>query len=218
MQHARPLTAPRDAEETQTLETKIASRAELVVSGMATIPEAVKVFAPNVTVEVKTPDGTLGKGFARERAARCGQLHAAPDSCSTLPSPVPKGTTLAVLKGPSNEMLQLERPVLNIVGRLSGIATGTRKFHEAMIAAAGTDCKTKLLDTRKVRGPCIPNTSESMMVAVLCVASPDWWMPRCRRRPASVCWRSMPCAAGEVTATASGCPMLCSSKIITSRA
>jgi nicotinate-nucleotide pyrophosphorylase len=47
------------AEETQTLETKIASRAELVVCGMATIPEAVKVFAPNVTVEVKTPDGTL---------------------------------------------------------------------------------------------------------------------------------------------------------------
>ena len=50
----------RAAEETQTLETKIASRAELVVSGMATIPEAVNVFAPNVTVEVKTPDGTLG--------------------------------------------------------------------------------------------------------------------------------------------------------------
>lgn len=64
---------------------------------------------------------------------------------------MPKGATLAILKGPSNEMLQLERPVLNIVGRLSGIATGTRTFHEAMIAAAGPDCKTKLLDTRKVR-------------------------------------------------------------------
>ena len=40
------LTAENDmcAEETQTLETKIASRAELVVCGMATIPEAVKVF------------------------------------------------------------------------------------------------------------------------------------------------------------------------------
>mgnify|MGYP001968413116 CR=1 FL=1 len=75
------------SEETQTLETKIASRAELVVCGMATIPEAVKVFAPNVAVEVKTSDGTL----------------------------VPKGTTLAILRGPSNEMLQLERPVLNIV-------------------------------------------------------------------------------------------------------
>ena len=109
------------SEETQTLETKIASRAELVVCGMATIPEAVKVFAPNVAVEVKTSDGTL----------------------------VPKGTTLAILRGPSNEMLQLERPVLNIVGRLSGIATGTRKYHEAMLAVAGPDCKTKLLDTRK---------------------------------------------------------------------
>ena len=89
--------------------------------GMATIPEAVKVFAPNVCVDVKTPDGTF----------------------------VPKGTTLAVLRGPSNEMLQLERPVLNIVGRLSGIATSTRVYHQAMLAAAGPDCKCKLLDTRK---------------------------------------------------------------------
>ena len=66
------------------------------------------------------------------------------------PAAVPKGTTLAILRGPSNEMLQLERPVLNIVGRLSGIATGTRAFHQAMIDAAGPDCKSKLLDTRKV--------------------------------------------------------------------
>lgn len=58
-------------EETQTLETKIASRAELVVSGMATIPEAVKVFAPNVTVEVKTPDGTLGD--LREKKCRANE-------------------------------------------------------------------------------------------------------------------------------------------------
>merc|ERR1719329_588598 len=115
------LTCKVTLEETQTLETKNASRAELVVCGMATIPEAVKVFAPSVTVEVKTPDGTL----------------------------VPKGTTLAILKGPSNEMLQLERPVLNIVGRLSGISTGTRRYNEAMLAVAGADCKTKLLDTRK---------------------------------------------------------------------
>jgi len=43
------------------------------------------------------------------------------------------GTTLAILRGPSNEMLQLERPVLNIVGRLSGISTGTRRYHEAII-------------------------------------------------------------------------------------
>jgi len=30
-------------------------------------------------------------------------------------------------------MLQLERPVLNIVGRLSGISTGTRRYHEGII-------------------------------------------------------------------------------------
>ena len=113
------------------METKIASRAELVVCGMAVIPEAVKVFAPNVTVEIMTPDGTL----------------------------VPKGTALAVLKGPSNEMLQLERPVLNIVGRLSGIATGTRKYHQAILDAAGQDCKTKLLDTRKVSVVPAPSSS-----------------------------------------------------------
>ena len=73
------------------------------------------------------------------------------ESARASDDPFLPGTTLAILKGPSNEMLQLERPVLNIVGRLSGISTGTRRYNEAMLAVAGADCKTKLLDTRKVR-------------------------------------------------------------------
>jgi nicotinate-nucleotide pyrophosphorylase len=55
-------------------------------------------------------------------------------ACGVPPtSRVLAGTTLAILRGPSNEMLQLERPVLNIVGRLSGISTGTRRYHEGII-------------------------------------------------------------------------------------
>lgn len=39
--------------------------------------------------------------------------------------------------------------MLNTVGRMSGIASRTRDFREAMLRAAGADCKTRLLDTRK---------------------------------------------------------------------
>mmetsp|Transcript_59585 Transcript_59585/g.140979 ORF Transcript_59585/g.140979 Transcript_59585/m.140979 type:complete len:325 (+) Transcript_59585:48-1022(+) len=115
------LTCAVMLEEAQELEARIMSRAELVTSGLATLPEALKLFAPNVTISGVVPDGTK----------------------------VPKGTPLATFKGPSSEMLRLERPVLNLVGRLSGIATRTAIFHEAMVAAAGADCRAKLLDTRK---------------------------------------------------------------------
>ncbi len=37
-----------------------------------------------------------------------------------------QGTVLATLKGPSHQLLRLERTVLNTVSRLSGIATRTR--------------------------------------------------------------------------------------------
>ena len=65
-------------------------------------------------------------------------------------------------------MLQLERPVLNIVGRLSGISTGTRRYNEAMLAVAGADCKTKLLDTRKVS---IRARDRAMYMCYVCVCA-----------------------------------------------
>ncbi len=58
--------------------------------------------------------------------------------------PFPKGIKLAKVKGPSVSLLKGERTALNFLQRLTGIATTTRQFVEALAGA-----KTKILDTRK---------------------------------------------------------------------
>ncbi|KAJ1486188.1 hypothetical protein T484DRAFT_1790459 [Baffinella frigidus] len=191
------------AELVTSAEARIMSRAELVTSGLATLPEALKLFAPNVsissdvarwlatlpealklfapnvTISGVVPDGTKswkvgnvtisgvvsdGTKALKLFAPNVNISGVVPDGTKALKlfasnvtisgvvpdgTKVPKGTPLATFKGPSSEMLRLERPVLNLVGRLSGIATRTAIFHEAMVAAAGADCRAKLLDTRK---------------------------------------------------------------------
>lgn len=54
------------------------------------------------------------------------------------------GTVVAQLAGSARDMLVCERPLLNLLGRLSGIATLTRKFVEAV-----TGTKARIYDTRK---------------------------------------------------------------------
>lgn len=57
---------------------------------------------------------------------------------------VNSGQVVARVAGPGRALLTAERPALNLVGRLSGIATLTRRFVEAV---AHTDAQ--ILDTRK---------------------------------------------------------------------
>jgi len=57
---------------------------------------------------------------------------------------VEPGQTVASVSGPGPSLLTAERPALNFVGRLSGIATLTRRFVDA-VAHTGAD----ILDTRK---------------------------------------------------------------------
>jgi nicotinate-nucleotide pyrophosphorylase (carboxylating) len=57
---------------------------------------------------------------------------------------VEAGVVIAELKGPARGLLTVERLVLNFVGRLSGIATLTRQYVEAL-----TGAKARLYDTRK---------------------------------------------------------------------
>jgi len=57
---------------------------------------------------------------------------------------VAAGTTVATIAGPARDLLTSERTILNLLGRLSGIATLTRRFVDAI---AGT--KARLYDTRK---------------------------------------------------------------------
>ncbi len=59
---------------------------------------------------------------------------------------VEPGTTLATLGGPASAVLLVERTALNIMGRMSGIATMTRRLQE-MIESAGAGCR--IASTRK---------------------------------------------------------------------
>ena len=57
---------------------------------------------------------------------------------------VKKGDTLAIIEGPARVVLVGERTALNYVQRLSGIATETNKYQEAI-----GDNKARITDTRK---------------------------------------------------------------------
>jgi nicotinate-nucleotide pyrophosphorylase (carboxylating) len=57
---------------------------------------------------------------------------------------IPKGDAFARIEGPAASLLKGERVAINFLQRLSGIATLTRRFVEAVAAT-----KTAILDTRK---------------------------------------------------------------------
>lgn len=57
---------------------------------------------------------------------------------------VERGTVVARLLGPTRSILTAERTVLNVLGRMSGVATATRRLVDAV---AGTRCR--IYDTRK---------------------------------------------------------------------
>jgi nicotinate-nucleotide pyrophosphorylase (carboxylating) len=59
-------------------------------------------------------------------------------------SKVTRGTVLAEVEGPARALLTGERTALNFLGRMSGIATLTRKFVDAVSTTTAT-----ILDTRK---------------------------------------------------------------------
>jgi nicotinate-nucleotide pyrophosphorylase (carboxylating) len=59
-------------------------------------------------------------------------------------SPAPPGTALARLEGRARALLTAERVALNLLQRMCGIATATRRYVDAV---AGTGCR--ILDTRK---------------------------------------------------------------------
>lgn len=59
-------------------------------------------------------------------------------------SPIVSGDKIGQIKGPVQSILVAERPMLNLLGKLSGIATLTKKYVDAV---AGTPAK--IYDTRK---------------------------------------------------------------------
>jgi len=95
---------------------RMVSRERAVVCGTAFLPRLFAFLHPPADVEVLVRDGQL----------------------------VAPGATLARVEGPAITVLAAERTALNLVQRLSGIATKTREY---VAALKGT--KAVLLDTRK---------------------------------------------------------------------
>jgi nicotinate-nucleotide pyrophosphorylase (carboxylating) len=88
-----------------------------VIAGQAFLPELIDLFAPQVRTLPRARDGDL----------------------------VFQGQIVLELDGPLAQMLALERTMLNLVGRLSGIATRTRRFVDALPSGV----PARIYDTRK---------------------------------------------------------------------
>lgn len=103
-------------EATDHAKAYIVSREEIVVCGMDLAVEILHCYDPSLKLKIHIPDGDLAH----------------------------IGDKLASVEGPLVPMLSAERVMLNFLQRLSGIATTTRKYAQAIL---GT--KAKIYDTRK---------------------------------------------------------------------
>ena len=103
-------------DEPRTVRAEVVCREAGVVAGLACLPDLVEAFETDAEVELLSHDGAA----------------------------VEAGTTIAALDGDHAAILRLERTLLNLLGRLCGVATHTARFVEAV---GGT--KAAILDTRK---------------------------------------------------------------------
>jgi len=99
-----------------TARTNIVTREEIVVCGMDVVREALRLYDKRLKLRVFIQDGKRANVASK----------------------------LGSIEGPLQPMLSAERVILNFLQRLSGIATTTRKFVNAV---SGT--KAKIYDTRK---------------------------------------------------------------------
>lgn len=107
------------------------AREELVACGVAFLPELFAMLDRSVKVSPKVAEGEK----------------------------LPAGATLAMIEGPARVLLVGERVALNLVQQLSGVATLTRRYVDAV---AGTGAK--ILDTRKT----VPGMRIAQKYAVKC--------------------------------------------------
>jgi len=115
---AGDITSRVMVEDAARAEARVAARQAGVVAGVRAVPMLLDVFgcAERVELDVRAADGQR----------------------------VEAGAIVANLSGPARDVLAVERTLLNLLARLSGIATGTARM---VALVAGT--KARVLDTRK---------------------------------------------------------------------
>jgi nicotinate-nucleotide pyrophosphorylase (carboxylating) len=92
------------------------AREPLTVAGIEVAASVFQRYEPRCTADIKVADGQK----------------------------VDKGTLLMIVSGPAQALLTAERTALNVIQRLSGIATQTRRYVDAI-----AHTKARLIDTRK---------------------------------------------------------------------
>ena len=137
------------------------ARQELVVCGLTFLQEFFALIDPAVKVEILVEEGTrvVPPPLRGERLGGGLEQSATSDSAPLPASPRGGGGLLARLSGPARALLAGERTALNLVQQLSGVATLTRQYVDAV---AGTS--TKIYDTRKT----IPGLRQLQKYAVRC--------------------------------------------------
>lgn len=117
----RPKNAGDPTTETTAPQGKIASarfvaRKPCTLSGLALVPVILEIYGGKVSAQMNVADGES----------------------------VPAGTVIGSISGDAAQMLTAERVMLNFLQRMSGIATQTAKYVQAL-----GNTETRLLDTRK---------------------------------------------------------------------
>lgn len=111
------ITTDNLATEKDVLEAKLNTRSEGIVCGLKVFERVFKNLSDDVEIKFYFKDGDKIKA----------------------------GDTIAELKGSASAILKGERTALNFAQRMSGIATETRKYQDAI----GDGLKARISDTRK---------------------------------------------------------------------
>lgn len=124
---------------------RIVSRSTGILSGVALSRTILDAFAEQVGIAialVADSDASTGRMFADGDCVRA-------------------GACIGTLRGPQASLLTVERTLLNFIGRMSGVATLTRRYVDAARAA---NPRVDVLDTRKT----LPGWRELDKYAVRC--------------------------------------------------
>lgn len=130
------------------IDARVVARQNGVLAGLAILPAILDVSGRRLSARLELVEDTTTNAGASARTIIDG-------------SPLTSGACVATIRGPKSAVLSTERTLLNFLGRMSGVATNTRRFVDAARAASP---HVAVLDTRKT----IPGWRELDKYAVRC--------------------------------------------------